>query len=803
MMGAAPRWSPTRAGALLALAFVACVAWGAAGLAAATLEGAGGFTEEKIDLAGPAGPWGKTVGDLDGDGLPDLVVGGHEPPQALLWRRVLHKLHVRHYDWPTHGQLVYRGSRDHRWHVVSTQHDIRTDIEVADVDGDGRADVVAVTDQGIVWFKAPEWRATVIDKRVMHDLEIADFDGDGRLDIVARSQHLFGRADGDWLHFYRQQGPGSWQHHGFQVNPDPVLDFRGEGLKVADIDGDGHPDVVINQAWFRNPGDLRDPRAWDRVPYCEAWKWPHAYIDVADLNHDGRPDIVMAPAEPARGRYRLSWCEAPSERGGLWTEHVIDPQVETVMHGVAVGDLDGDGRLAVVTASMHVATAGRGEIAVYRPAAGQQPWLRTVIGIGGSHSIKLADVDGDGDLDVFGANYEGPDQRVRLWRNDAVARTAAGWQRHVVDDSRPWPSVFVLAADLDGDGKPDLVSGDRWYRNPGQVGAPWIRATVGRGANNAALAADFDGDGHVDILASAWNGDPDWTWPGRLRRWSGMKVDGSPGGLVWARNDGHGHFTVEGGIPPGRGDFLQGAALLRGAGGDRVVLSWHGEGAGVQQLRVPPGARSPWHRSVLQTLSQDEDLQAADLDGDGRADLVLGTFWLRQAADGSFTPHALRDPPGKPDRNRVGDIDGDGRPDVVVGFEAISRPGVVAWYRSGADPTRPWTEHVVGRFTGPMSLSLTDMDGDGDLDIVVGEHDLQHPARARLLWLENVRGDGSAWATHVIHTGDEHHDGALVVDLDQDGDLDVVSIGWGHGRLLVYENLAHRRTPPPSSPSKD
>lgn len=44
----------------------------------------------------------------------------------------------------------------------------------------------------------------------------------------------------------------------------------------------------------------------------------------------------------------------------------------------------------------------------------------------------------------------------------------------------------------------------------------------------------------------------------------------------------------------------------------------------------------------------------------------------------------------------------------------------------------------------------------------------------------------------MIHAGDEHHDGAVVVDLDFDGDLDILSIGWGHGKVLWYENL--RRT---------
>jgi hypothetical protein len=89
-----------------------------------------------------------------------------------------------------------------------------------------------------------------------------------------------------------------------------------------------------------------------------------------------------------------------------------------------------------------------------------------------------------------------------------------------------------------------------------------------------------------------------------------------------------------------------------------------------------------------------------------------------------------------------------------------------------------------------MSLDVVDIDGDGDLDIVVGEHNLKNPTTARLVVFENFDGRGGQWRERVIYTGDEHHDGALAVDLDADGDLDIVSIGWGHGKVLWYENLS-------------
>ena len=124
--------------------------------------------------------------------------------------------------------------------------------------------------------------------------------------------------------------------------------------------------------------------------------------------------------------------------------------------------------------------------------------------------------------------------------------------------------------------------------------------------------------------------------------------------------------------------------------------------------------------------------------------------------------------------------------DAVIGFEGISVARPVTWYEQPDDPTTLWPEHVIGNVIGPQSLDVGDLDGDGDVDVVVGEHNLSDPTTGRVLVFENSAG---SWQQHLVATGHEHHDGTQLFDSDGDGDLDIVSIGWGHGNVLLYEQI--------------
>jgi hypothetical protein len=718
------------------------------------------LSSENGDLPSPGPSIEQTASlilDVDMDGINDFIIGSRKKGPSLLW-----------FKKDPAGWTKY--------FIETETLPIEAGGAFHDIDGDGDLDVVFGGDwrsNKVWWWENPypqydldrPWVRREIKNsgdNMHHDNTFGDFDGDEDIELVFWNQYANKLFIAD-IPSNPKDGK-LWPYNEIWSS-----NSRAEGLAICDVDGDGKTEIIGGGRWFKHNSETY------YTAYLIDDSQKESRIAAGDLKIGGLPEVVMVPGD---GVGRLKWyeCTGDPTEPSCWEGHELLGFDVDHGHSLDVVDINGDGKLDIFVGEMRLDGENNDAKMWIFWGDGNGNFREEIVATGyGNHESRVGDLDGDGDIDILGKPYNWNTPRLDIWVNDNAADLSLDlWERHIIDINKPWRSVFITSADMDNDGYIDIITGGWWYKNPGIQGTNWTSHTIGQTLNNMATVYDFDGDGDIDVLGTQGKGSD------------------TNAVFVWGRNDGSGNFTILNNIEPGDGDFLQGVAVgnFHSSSSVEIALSWHEEEKGIQMLTVPlDPSNDIWSLRQISTISQDEALSRGDIDRDGNIDLLLGTKWLNNDG-GSWTPYTINTASGSPDRNKLADINSDGRFDAVVGFEAISKPGKLVWYEQGDKVTSMWTEHIIANVVGPMSLDVADMDNDSDLDVVVGEHNLKNPSDAKLYLFENSDGEGIAWKEQVIYTGDEHHDGAHIVDIDNDGDFDIISIGWSHRHVLLYENKA-------------
>jgi len=373
--------------------------------------------------------------------------------------------------------------------------------------------------------------------------------------------------------------------------------------------------------------------------------------------------------------------------------------------------------------------------------------------------------------------------RLRLYLTAALALLAVAWTaprpeeipfaKHTVDLGA---SETCAIADMNADGKLDIVSGEYWYEAPSWAKKKFREIDFVNGYIDAFsdLPIDVDEDGATDIVSASWFSKKLVWWhnPGKTRRaWTERPIELGNNVefafLVDIDNDGRAR------------------ELLPQFGNAAAPLTWY-------EIR-----NREWVKHVIAPKSYGHGIGAGDVNGDRRADILTPEGWFEAPADPrtgewKFHPDFKL---GQTGFIYTRDINGDGRNDLMT---SMAHDYGVLWYEQGADGK--FTKRLIDdTWSQAHAMSLVDWSGAGRWGWLTGKrymaHDHDPGARDALgvYWYESRVAAGKVeWTRHLIDYSTRTGAGMQipVADLDGDGDLDFAVAG--KSGLFRFENLTRK-----------
>ena len=678
-------------------------------------------------------------------------------------------------------------------------------ILAIDLDGDSDVDILSASsaDDRIAWYENDgngKFAAHTISSFVLKASSVfaADLDGDGDLDVLAASRGY------DKIQWFENDGEESFFPHPLAGDLDGIL-----SVSAADMDNDGDMDVLSASsldrkiAWHENDGFQNFSSHTITTMYTEPWS-----VSALDMDGDGDQDVLST----ADNLGMVLWHENLGD--GTFTSYTIFSDIYSDPVSAFGVDMDRDGDMDVLSGH-----AESGKIIWHENdgSAGFTSHPITVSAIGVS-SIFAADVDGDTDIDVL---WGSPDEgKVGWYENDGDQAFAV----HTITDTTRGLNLLVVGADFDGDGDTDALSASSeelysfdedhavvWYENHRNDTFTSHAVSVSAADAKSVFAADIDSDGDMDVLSAsrpdntiAWyeNDGNEYFTPhtisasaSRAESVFAVDLDGdgdmdvlsaSYGGeIAWYDNDGYERFDGRTISTSALGADVVLAADMDCDGDMDVLFSsrhdntiaWC-ENDGNQDFSVHVISESgDYVRSVT----------AVDVDGDRDIDVCASgpsgkLAWYENDGQQSFTIHTISVSDNSTQSVFAADVDRDGDMDLL----SVSFGGTIAWFEN--DGTQEFVCHtIVTSSERPAYLFASDMDGDGDIDVLAGStHVIWDAYDGRIAWYEN---DGlNSFTRHVIFPSSHRANSVIAADVDDDGDLDVLSAS-SDGRVCWLENL--------------
>ena len=333
------------------------------------------------------------------------------------------------------GRYLYRnpgGDMSGRWQRIVLDDNV-DGILMLDVDGDAQLDIIAQALPDVWWYEATDQSATTFLRKKIAEVPATSHvnsQGFERAQMVPGGrEEILIAGDGDIYQIEIPDNPSQneWRTTLLAENTSD------EGIGFGDWDGDGDMDLAAGRrppggeyepkimVVFENPGDGSGNWAATEIGTSVN---PIDRVEIADLNGDGRPDVIGTeeryPGEEPDGNFW--WWEQPADgTAGEWTRHRITTQYS--MNNLDLTDFDGDGDMDLLT------NEHKG------PKLELQLWLNDGAGNFTKHVLDtgkenhlgtmFADLDRDGDLDIFGGGWDNH-KFMHVWRNDQIRGDETG-----------------------------------------------------------------------------------------------------------------------------------------------------------------------------------------------------------------------------------------------------------------------------------------------------------------------------------------------------------------------------------------
>ncbi|MCH7965013.1 MAG: T9SS type A sorting domain-containing protein, partial [Bacteroidetes bacterium] len=306
-----------------------------------------------------------------------------------------------------------------------------------------------------------------------------------------------------------------------------------------------------------------------------------------------------------------------------------------------------------------------------------------------------------------------------------------------------------------------------WYENHGNESFTPHTITIDALDARSVYAVDVDDDGDMDVLSASGDDDK----------------------IAWYENDGNENFTPHT-ITTGADFAFSVYAVDVDGDGDMDVLS-----ASILDDKIAWYENDGNENFTPHTITTNADgarsVYAIDVDGDGDMDVLSASqwddkiTWFENDGNESFTPHTITTGADGAWSVYAMDVDGDGDMDVL---SASAIDNKIAWYEN--DGNENFTPHTITTSAdGANSVYAVDVDGDGDMDVLSASvGDYYYNIDSEITWYEN---DGNeSFTPHIITTNALGANSVYAVDVDNDGDMDVLSASAIDDKIAWYENLS-------------